>query len=139
MHSFQCIIGTTVALQYLSCILSCVAIFVNNDALREAAYIFDLIADLLWISMCACMQSQHHIQIKARDANRAQWVQPVHPMMAPIQQAMGIPAYGIPPPAVQGQSAGYAYGHQQQQHYHPGAYPPPLPGAYYPPPPPTKY
>ena len=75
-------------MQYLSCIFSCIAICV--DGAQEAACILDFIADCMWCSMCACMQTQHKVQMDARDANPS-LVQPIHPFMAPIQQTMGIP------------------------------------------------
>ena len=50
----NCLIATAVALQYISCIFSIVACFINNDAVREAAYIIDWIADAVWCSVCAC-------------------------------------------------------------------------------------
>ena len=52
----NCLIATAITLQYISCIFSCVAIFVQNDAVREAAIIIDYIADAVWCSVCACMQ-----------------------------------------------------------------------------------
>lgn len=122
----QCIIATTFALQYLACIFSCIAMFVNNDGVREAANILDLIADLLWVSMCSCMQTQHKLQLDARDRDPS-LVQPPSPFMAPIQQAMGIPV-GPPHPPVPQQGYGAPP---------PGAYPPPPPG--YGAPPPSGY
>jgi len=43
-------------LQYLSCIFDIVAAIVQNDAVSLAADILDLIADLVWCTVCACMQ-----------------------------------------------------------------------------------
>jgi hypothetical protein len=66
--------------------------------------------------MCACMQTQHKLQLDARDQDPS-LVQPLHPFMAPIQQQMHfVPPKGQPgaPPPGQG-------------------YPPPPAG--YPPPP----
>jgi hypothetical protein len=45
----NCIIATTVAIQYISCIFSLLAICI--DGLQEAACILDWTADLLWCSM----------------------------------------------------------------------------------------
>jgi hypothetical protein len=111
----NCIVATMVAAQYLACIVSCVAMCVDVPGLRETAHALDLAADIAWCSVCACMQTQHKVQLDARDAGRAQ-PKPVDPMLAPHLQAMGIPV-GPPPQA----GGGYA----QPQNYAPQAYPPP--------------
>ena len=124
----NCLIATTIALQYISCIFSCIAMFVNVEGVREAAHIIDWIADAMWCSVCACMQTQHKVQLDARDADPS-LIQPLNPYMAPIKQAMGVPVapmagepvHGVPP---QGAGAGYGY-----------PPPPPQAGGYYPPPP----
>ena len=79
-------------------------------------------------SMCACMQTQHKVQLDARDSNPS-LVQPLSPYMAPIQQAMGIPVYGPPGGypagpgiAPQGKQAGAGDAQGQQRQYYP---PPP--------------
>jgi len=107
----NCIITTTIFLQYLSCICSLAAICV--DGLDQAACIIDFIADCMWCTMCACMQTQHKVQMDARDANPA-LVQPMHPFMAPIQQNMGVPPS-------KAQTMGMPMGHPGQ----PSSYPPP--------------
>lgn len=98
----NCIIATTIFMQYLSCIFSCIAICV--DGAQEAACILDFIADCMWCSMCACMQTQHKVQMDARDANPS-LVQPIHPFMAPIQQTMGIPVNKAQGGGLQGMQA----------------------------------
>lgn len=115
----NCIIATTVFFQYLSCIFSCIALCV--DGMQEAACILDFIADCMWCSMCACMQTQHKLQLDARDQD-PNLVQPLHPFMAPVQQQM----HFVPP---KGQPVGAAPSGQ--------GYPPPPQG--YPPPPPQGY
>ncbi len=99
----NCIIATTVAIQYISCIFSLLAICI--DGLQEAACILDWASDLLWCSMCACMQTQHKIQLDRRDVDPS-LVQPLHPLMAPVMQTAdkaGNPQYAAPyaapPPA----------------------------------------
>jgi hypothetical protein len=125
----NCLIATTVALQYISCIFSCIAMFVGSDEVRQAAHIIDCIADSVWCSVCACMQTQHKVQLDARDANPA-LIMPLNPYMAPLAQAMGVPTNNIPPPPQQ-PGGGYAYPPPG------GAYPPPPPAGY--PPPPAGY
>ena len=138
----NCLIATAVILQYVSCIFSIVAMFVNNDGVRQAAHIIDCIADSIWCSVCACMQTQHKVQLDARDANPS-LLMPPSPFMAPLMQEMGAPPMG--PPQGYPASSGQAYPppppqqqHQQQQQmgsYPPqGAYPPPQPQGAYPPP-----
>jgi hypothetical protein len=58
----------------------------------------------MWCSMCACMQTQHKVQMDARDANPS-LVQPIHPFMAPIQQTMGIPVNKTQAGGLQGMQA----------------------------------
>lgn len=98
-------------------------------------------------SVCACMQTQHKVQLDARDKNPG-LVMPNNPYMAPVFQQMGmaIPPTGPPPgypvgPAAQQQAyipppqqpppvaGGYSYGAPQAQ-----SYPPPQQGYGYPPP-----
>ena len=67
----NCIVATMVAAQYLACIVSCVAMCVDVPGLRETAHALDLAADIAWCSVCACMQTQHKVQLDARDAGRA--------------------------------------------------------------------
>jgi hypothetical protein len=111
---------------------------IGNDAIREAAHIIDCVADSLYCSICACMQTQHKVQLDARDANPA-LIMPFSPYMAPLAQTMGVPI-NTPPPQQPG--GGYAYPPPGAAYPPPGAapagYPPPpagYPAAYYPPPP----
>jgi hypothetical protein len=133
----NCIIGTMIAAQYLACICWLAACISGNDVLQDLAQLTDMIADILWCSVCACMQTQHKVQLDERDSNPNIVVAPY---AAPAPQAMhgggGYPpqqpppygAYAAPPP-----QSGMAYGAPPPQY---GGAPqgyPPAPQAYPPP------
>lgn len=70
IHNTQCdncLIGTVIVLQYISCILQCAACITGNDELEIVADAFSLFADLVYCSVCACMQAQHKSQLDERD------------------------------------------------------------------------
>ncbi|KAG2490484.1 hypothetical protein HYH03_011113 [Edaphochlamys debaryana] len=143
----NCIIGTMIVLQYISCVCHILACFFEE--LREAAAIIDCIADLTWCTVCACMQTQHKAELEHRDAHPNAVPPPLPGMMAPgvqmIPMGQAQPGYGAPggyPP----QQGGYPpQGYPPQQGGYappPGGYPPqaaypPPPGAF--PPPPGTY
>lgn len=81
----------------------------------EAAQILDFIADCMWCSMCACMNTQHKVQLDVRDKEPGV-ARPPHPMLAPNAQMMQYPqappsgAFMQPPPGPYGQPPpGYPY------------------------------
>jgi hypothetical protein len=49
----NCIIGTMIAFQYLSCICNIVAMVSGNDEIAMLANIIDLVADILWCTWVA--------------------------------------------------------------------------------------
>ncbi|KAG2428689.1 hypothetical protein HXX76_011394 [Chlamydomonas incerta] len=128
----NCIIGTMIALQYLSCICHILACFF--DELHQVAQFVDCLADVVWCSVCACMQTQHKAELDHRDANPHAVPPPLPGMQAPGVQM--IPMAGHPPPGAYPPPPGAypppppGYGAP-----HPGGYAPPPPGAYAPPPP----
>ncbi|GAB4814520.1 hypothetical protein N2152v2_001566 [Parachlorella kessleri] len=133
----NCIIATMVFFQYLSCICWLAACITGSGEINDIAQIIDNIADCLWVSVCACMQTQHKVQLDERDRNPGLVRPPVAPYIAPGQQAMGVggpappPVYGAyqaPPPQPQPQYGGGQPGYGGQP-----AYPPPQ--QQYPPPP----
>ena len=63
----NCIIGTVIALQYLACIFQIIACIIQSDEVHLAANILSWSADLVYCSVCACMQTQHFIQLDERD------------------------------------------------------------------------
>lgn len=118
----NCIIGTMIVLEYVACICHLVACITGNNEIRMAADIIRLIADLVWCSVCACMQTQHKVEMDERDKRPGG---APAPLQAPGVQM--IPMGGHPPQAYPPQG-------------HPSAYPPQGPPAGYPPQgPPTAY
>ncbi|KAF7810453.1 trithorax group protein osa-like [Senna tora] len=102
----------------------------SSDELQELARILDCIADSVYCTVCACMQTQHKLEMDKRDGKFGP--QPVM-LVPPIQQMSRMdqpipPTVGYPPPPA---AAGVG------QPYYP---PPPLTAGYpvmgYPPPPP---
>ncbi|UPR00782.1 hypothetical protein HOP50_06g40980 [Chloropicon primus] len=84
----NCLFNTMVALQGLACVCYIASIF--EPGLREAAQTVDAVADLVYCSVCACMQTQHRDQIKFRNENM-QCICPIvegNPMLAPPQAVM---------------------------------------------------
>ncbi|CAN6302508.1 unnamed protein product [Urochloa humidicola] len=139
----NCIIGFMVCLQQVACIFSIVAAIVGSEELSEASQILNCMSDLVYRTVCACMQTQHKVEMDKRDGKFG----PQPMAVPPVQQMSRIdpsnpppvgyapqPAYGqpygsYPPPSDQGYPpAGYPQG---------GAYPPaqgyPQGGAYPPP------
>ncbi|KAL6501707.1 hypothetical protein OROGR_026840 [Orobanche gracilis] len=128
----NCIIGFMFCLQQIACIFSIVAMITGNDELSEASQILSCLSDMVYCSVCACMQTQHKVEMDKRDGkfgpqpammvpsaqgmSRLDQQQPPivgHPHPPPPQTAFGYPsAPGYPPPG------GYAYPS-------PGTYPPP--------------
>ena len=67
----KCIIATMITLQYLACIMQCAAAIAGSGELDTAADIVDLLADIVWCTVCACMAAQHANQIEVRDGRKA--------------------------------------------------------------------
>ncbi|KAL6502348.1 hypothetical protein OROHE_024626 [Orobanche hederae] len=110
----NCIIGFMFCLQQIACIFSIVAMITGNDELSEASQILSCLSDMVYCSVCACMQTQHKVEMDKRDgkfgpqpAMAVPSVQGMSRLDQPYQTAVGYPsAAGYPPPP-------------------PGAYPPP--------------
>ena len=132
----NCIIGFMFCLQQLACIFSIIACISGMEELQEASQILSCLADLVYCTVCACMQTQHKIEMDKRDGKfgpqPAMMVPPVQHMSRIDQQVppsvgYGQQPYGYPPPP---QNQGYP-----PPGYPPAAYPPPgYPPAAYPPP-----
>jgi hypothetical protein len=63
----NCIIGFMICLQQLACIFRIAACITQNEQIERCADILDCVADSVYCSVCACMQTQQHEQIKLRD------------------------------------------------------------------------
>ncbi|KAK6935412.1 hypothetical protein RJ641_035567 [Dillenia turbinata] len=118
--------GFMFCLQQLACIFSIVAMIVGSEELSEASQLLSCLSDMVYCTVCACMQTQHKIEMDKRDGMFGPQVMAVPPMQQmsridqPIPPSVGYPSqpayapqpYGYPPP-------------QQAQGYPPAGYPPP--------------
>ncbi|KAM7525784.1 hypothetical protein LguiA_015686 [Lonicera macranthoides] len=131
----NCIIGFMVCLQQLACIFSIIALIVGSDEIKEASQLLNCMADMVYWTVCACMQTQHKIELDKRDGvlkepMAAPPVQQMSRIDQPYPPTVGYPSpsqlqYGQPPPPP-------PYG------YPPQGYPAPPPQGY-PAPPPQGY
>eukprot|EP00798_Chlamydomonas_sp_ICE-L_P023030 gene23030-30224_t len=109
----NCIIGTMIALEYLACICHIVACITGSGEIQQAAQIIQCIADIVWCSVCGCMQTQHKDELDTRDKNPGAVapMSPPHPQMITMNQgqAQGYPPQQGPPPGYpqQGPPPGY--------------------------------
>ena len=90
----NCLIGFLVAMEQLACIFRCAGEITGSPALEEAGVLLTLGADATYCSVCSCMQTQHKVQLDARDSG--EYVAPAF-MAAPQQQ--GMDGYGAVPQA----------------------------------------
>ncbi|CAL5331678.1 unnamed protein product [Camellia sinensis] len=137
----NCIIGFMFCLQQLACIFSIVACVTGMEELQEASQILSCLADMVYCTVCACMQTQHKVEMDKRDGKfgpqPAMAIPPVQHMSRmdqPFPPSVGYPPqqpYGYPPPPPQ-QPYGYPPPPPPQAQYPPAGYPPPA--AAYPPP-----
>ncbi|KAK4262786.1 hypothetical protein QN277_028297 [Acacia crassicarpa] len=139
----NCIIGFMLVLQQLACIFSIIAMIVGSDEISEASQLLNCLADFVYCTVCACMQTQHKVEMDKRDGKfgpqPAMAVPPVQQMSRfdqsvppsvgyPQQPAYGQP-YGYPPPPTQGYPAqNYPPAGYPPQNYPPAGYPPPASG-----------
>ena len=85
--------GFLVAMEQLACIFRCAGEITGNPVLEEAGAVLTLGADVTYCSVCSCMQTQHKLQLDARDEGR--YTPPVFQTSAPGQQ--GMDGYGAVP------------------------------------------
>nr|VDD49357.1 unnamed protein product [Brassica oleracea] len=141
----NCIIGFMVCLSQVACIFSIVACIVGIDELSEASQLLSCLADMVYCTVCACMQTQHKVEMDKRDGKFGPQPMAVPPpqVMSRIDQATP-PAIGYPPQGYpQHPPQGYppsGYPQHPPQGYPPSGYPqnPPAypqypPGPAYPP------
>lgn len=102
---------------------------VGSEEISEASQLLNCLADLVYCTVCACMQTQHKIEMDKRDGKFGP-----QPMAVPQFQQMSRidqqvpPTVGYPPqPAYPAQPAyGQPYGYPpapQAQGYPPAGYP----------------
>ncbi|GFR45597.1 hypothetical protein Agub_g6993 [Astrephomene gubernaculifera] len=132
----NCIIGTMIFFQYLSCICHILACFVSE--LHDVAQFVDCLADFTWCTVCACMQTQAKAELDYRDANPGAVPPPLPGVVMQPPGVQMIPMGAQPPPPPPGAYPQQPYAQQQPYAGYPTTYPP-QPGAYPPPPPPQGY
>ncbi|OAY69791.1 hypothetical protein ACMD2_25814 [Ananas comosus] len=78
----NCIIGFMFCLQQVACIFSLVAAIVGSQELSEASQILSCMSDFVYWTVCACMQTQHKIEMDKRDGKFGPqlWQSPVQQM-----------------------------------------------------------
>ncbi|URD86658.1 PLAC8 family, partial [Musa troglodytarum] len=99
----NCIIGFMFCLQQVACIFSIVAMIVGSREIQEASQILSCMSDIVYWTVCACMQTQHKIEMDKRDGKFG----PPPVMAVPPFQQMSRIDQPIPPPVGYGQPYGY--------------------------------
>ncbi|XP_030540930.1 nematocyst expressed protein 4-like [Rhodamnia argentea] len=135
----NCIIAFMFCLNQLACICSLVACLTGSEEIEEASQCLSCLSDVVYCTVCACMQTQHKIEMDKRDGKFGQqpvMVVPPVQQMSRIDQPFPPPAGQLPPPAFGPPPYGYPPPPQVQGYpppaYPPAAYPPPPPLAAYP-------
>ncbi|CAN1308990.1 hypothetical protein LINPERPRIM_LOCUS27544 [Linum perenne] len=121
----NCMIGFMFCLQQLACICSCVACLTGIDEIADLADLLTCLSDIVFCSVCPCLQTQHKVEMDKRDMK---YGTPPPMMGAPPMQQMSRIDQPIPP------TANYSPGGENNQPYPGAGYP--YPGGGYPPPPP---
>ncbi|XP_047096390.1 uncharacterized protein LOC124708769 [Lolium rigidum] len=78
----NCIISFMFILQQLACICSIVACIVGNQQLSEASRAISCLSDMVYWTVCSCMQTQHKVEMDKRDGKLG------GPMAFPAMQQM---------------------------------------------------
>ncbi|WOG85819.1 hypothetical protein DCAR_0105012 [Daucus carota subsp. sativus] len=84
----NCIIGFMVCLQQLACICSLIAMVAGSEEISEASQLLNCISDWVYCTVCACMQTQHKIEMDKRDGLLSS-----QPMAVPPPQQMSRVGY----------------------------------------------
>nr|CAB3495401.1 unnamed protein product [Digitaria exilis] len=63
----NCIIAFMFFLQQLACICSLIACIVGNSELSEIAHVISCMSNLVYWTVCSCMQTQHKVEMDKRD------------------------------------------------------------------------
>ncbi|KAG4987484.1 hypothetical protein JHK85_030467 [Glycine max] len=98
-------------LQRLACIFSIIALIVGNSEIRQASQLLSCLADFVYCTVCACMQTQHKIEMDKRDGKfgpqSVMGVLRVQQMSRFDQQVP--PFVGYAPQPAYGQGYGYSH------------------------------
>lgn len=89
---------------------------VGSDELSEASQILNCLSDIVYCTVCACMQTQHKVELDKRDGQFGPQPMAVPPvqLMSRIDQPYP-PTVGYPPPS---------QGYPPPAGYPPAGYPP---------------
>ncbi|CAK9156743.1 unnamed protein product [Ilex paraguariensis] len=127
----NCIIGFMFCLQQLACIFSLLACITGSEEIGEASQLLNCLSDIVYCTVCPCMQTQHKVELDRRDGKFGpQPVMAVPPVQQMSRMDMPVPpTAGYPPPPPYGPPYGYppppqAHGYPPAN-YPPAAYPPP--------------
>lgn len=106
----NCLMAWLIFIEDVACIFRCAGDLTGSPALEEVGALLTCAADLSYCSICACMQTQHKLQLDARDEGR--YIPPTGMYAVPDTQSMsGYPdnsnPYQAAPPA--GYPAGGKY------------------------------
>lgn len=63
----NCLLTTMIVLQQLACICRITAMITGSSEIDNLADLISFIAEVLWWTVCACVQTQHKIQMDERD------------------------------------------------------------------------
>ncbi|CAN4108992.1 unnamed protein product [Withania somnifera] len=117
----NCIIGFMFCLQQLACICSLIACLTGSEEIHDAAQLLNCLSDVVYCTVCSCMQTQHKVEMDKRDGKFGP-----RPMAVPPVQQMSRLDQPVPPPVGYAQPQGYPS--MQQPHGYPlqpHGYPPP--------------
>ncbi|KAL8141623.1 hypothetical protein V2J09_014655 [Rumex salicifolius] len=126
----NCIIGFMVCLQQLACIFSIVAMIVGSSEISEASQLLNCVADYVYCTVCACMQTQHKVEMDKRDGkfgSQPMAIPPVQQMSRidqPYPPTVGYPPAGSYPPQGYPPQGYPPAGSYPPQGYPPAGYPP---------------
>ncbi|KAH7839511.1 hypothetical protein Vadar_005205 [Vaccinium darrowii] len=125
----NCIIGFMFCLQQVACIFSIIAMIVGSSEIQEASQLLSCLSEIVYCSVCACMQTQHKVEMDKRDGMFGPQVMAAPPFQQmsrldqpyPSSVGYGQPAYaqpyGYPPPQAPAYGQPYGYPPPQAQGY----------------------
>ncbi|KMT20434.1 hypothetical protein BVRB_1g004280 [Beta vulgaris subsp. vulgaris] len=106
----NCIIGFMVCLQQLACICSLIACITGDEELEDLSQCLNCLSDTVMCTVCACMQTQHKLELDKRDGITS--TQPI--MEVPPVQQMSRVDPNAPRPVVSGYPRAVAHVSPQQ-------------------------
>ncbi|XP_021767001.1 uncharacterized protein LOC110731454 [Chenopodium quinoa] len=104
----NCIIGFMFFLQYFACLCSIVACLTGSEELNDLSQCLNCLSDTVMCTVCACMQTQHKLELDKRDG-----IISAFPIMAvpPVQQMSRMDPRAHPPSVAGNPQIAVAYGY----------------------------